>query len=107
MPLKPAKHIKVNGLNVVIECTGLAQLREAVTELRIKKRECRLLERDAMNRWYWALQNAPLRAERKAIEKAEAAELAGIRHFLTQFTLLIPQVQALILREPPEWPAAD
>lgn len=102
MPLKPAKYVKVNDLNVVIECTGLAQLRESLTELRIKKREYRLLERDAVERWSHEYRVAGTGARRREVERAGQAELAGIRHFLDQFTRLIPKVQALILREPPE-----
>ena len=102
MPLKPSKYIKVEGTMVAIKCKGLKELSEALTELRIKKREYRILERDALSRGFEARNAAQSRSARIAAENAERSELAGIRHYLHQFTQLIPRVQALLLREPPE-----
>lgn len=67
MPLKPSKYIKVEGTMVAIKCKGLKELSEALTELRIKKREYRILERDALSRGF------------EARNAAQSREVHGLR----------------------------
>lgn len=102
MPLKPSKHLRVDGLELVVDCANVKGIREALTELRIKKREYRLLERDAMARQARAYAALKTHAEILAAQRPITAELAGIRHFLDQITALIPMVHADLLRRPPD-----